>query len=65
MNAYENRIRRIIQQLMDAITDAPEVIDYLGARSDTNYEVNDGVVWQADDDKPDFVKEGLEGWQEL
>lgn len=64
-NAHESRIRRILQRLMDTLTDTPEAIDYLGARSDTAYTVDDGVVWQTGDDKPEFVKEGLKGWREL
>lgn len=49
---------------MQTVEDTPEALGYLGARADTEYTVDDGVVW-ADEDKPDFVREGLKGWREL
>lgn len=62
---FNARVQRILQRLMNTLADTPEAIDYLGARSDAEYMVDDGVVWQAGDDKPEFVKEGLKGWREL
>lgn len=61
---FNARVSRILRRLMQTVEDTPEALGYLGARADTEYTVDDGVVW-ADEDKPDFVREGLKGWREL